>query len=251
MTEKLDRKGWNALCLSWKNKWAHEYTNKKTNDTINLYEVIGILNKNVDMNTIMMADAGSPSYAMPQTFYPRDESIKCIYSTSQADMGFALPASIGVALANPDKQIIAVIGDGSFMSNLQELSTIAYHNLNIIFLVINNNGYISIRNTQSKFFNNRVSGTSVKDGVAMPHSFNKIAMAFDFNYYCITTREELKDMMHIIDKHSTPTIIEIFTNVNEEVIPAQAFKDGKQAGLDDLYPFLNEKELEGERNKCM
>lgn len=242
---------WNDTCQSWKKKWSNEYFGPGLhNNIINFYEVIDLLNKNTKKDQhIIMADAGSPSYAMPQSFY--SNGVKCVYSPSQADMGCALPASIGVALAAPHKKVIAVIGDGSFMSNLQELSTIKYHNLKIILIIINNNGYLSIKNTQNKFFDGRVSGTSRLDGVAIPAAFNKIAFAFDFNYQLILSKSDLKTVPMTIDFADSPTIIEILTNPQEEVIPAQGMRDGKQMPLDNMYPYINDEEYKEEMLRCM
>jgi len=64
-------------------------------------------------------------------------------------MGWALPAAIGVAMAS-DQPVISIIGDGSFMSNIQELAVVKQHNLNIKFVILNNNGYLSIKITQTK-----------------------------------------------------------------------------------------------------
>ena len=69
-----------------------------------------------------------------------------------AAMGYGLPAAVGASVSEPDKRIICVEGDGSFMMNMQELQTIVYNNLDIKIFLINNNGYHSIRQTQTNLF---------------------------------------------------------------------------------------------------
>ena len=66
-------------------------------------------------------------------------------------MGYDLPAAIGAALSSPKRRIICLAGDGSIMMNLQELQTIKNLNLNIIIFIINNDGYLSIKQTQKNF----------------------------------------------------------------------------------------------------
>ena len=65
-----------------------------------------------------------------------------------ASMGYDLPAAIGAAIANPSSRIICLAGDGSIQQNIQELQTIISNNLNIKIIVLNNGGYLSIKQTQ-------------------------------------------------------------------------------------------------------
>ena len=103
-TEKQNK--WVALCKSWKEKWPVFTGDYKDNEfSTNIYSFIEYLSNSITNKHIVVTDAGSPSYALPQ-------NLKCklnqrfIFSASQADMGFSVPGSIGVAKANPDKQII-------------------------------------------------------------------------------------------------------------------------------------------------
>lgn len=246
-------KKWNDNCLRLKAKWSkdyfEEYALKSKDEILTLSEVISYLSMFTNEENIVMADAGSPSYAMPQSFHSK--SVKCVYSPSQADMGFALPASIGVAMSAPHKTVIAVIGDGSFMSNIQELSTVKYHNLNIIFLVINNNGYLSIKNTQSKFYNGRIHGTNSSNGVALPESYKSIVEGFHIPHTTIFNRKDLVNIVKSIENKKGPEVIEIFTDPNEEVLPAQGIKDGQQMPLDNMNPYLTHEEYDMEVKKCM
>ena len=74
-------------------------------------------------------------------------------------MGFTFQAAIGVSFARDKKQIIGITGDGSLQFNIQELQTMKHHQLPIKLFVWNNNGYLSIRVTQNKFFEGRLIGT--------------------------------------------------------------------------------------------
>lgn len=88
-------------------------------------------------------------------------------------MGFALPAAMGAALANPNKTVVALVGDGSIQMNIQELQTIKEHNLNIKIVLLNNNFLGMVRQWQEFFYDKNYSATPMTS----PH-FQKLADAY-------------------------------------------------------------------------
>lgn len=241
----MNKSEWIKKCQHWKNKWENESFILNDNN-LNLYSVVESINNFTTHEDVIMWDAGSPSYVCPVNLRNKGNGHRMIFSPSQADMGWALPASIGVALESKRK-VLAIIGDGSFMSNLQELATIKYHKLDITIFVINNNGYLSIENTQRKYYNGRVYGTSKDSGLFFPQ-LDMIAESFELEYSFIFDKKNLK--RYFIDEYKSsnkPRIVEVFCKPFEmEVTPSQAMKDGKQAGLHDMYPFLPEEVLNEE-----
>ena len=88
-------------------------------------------------------------------------------------------------MSEPDKRIICVEGDGSFMMKMQELQTIVYNNLDIKIFLINNNGYHSIRQTQTNLFKGQpYVGIGAGYGLSTP-DFSRVIPAFDIPYYRI------------------------------------------------------------------
>ena len=140
-----------------------------------------------------------------------------------------------------NQPIISIIGDGSFMSNIQELATVKQHELNIKFVILNNAGYLSIKNTQTKYFNGRVHGTSSETGLWFP-DFKNIAVAFGMSYADMRSADDLARFPEILAT-AGPAIIDCRCHTDQEILPAQALKDGKQAGLHDMTPFLSDEEL--------
>jgi acetolactate synthase-1/2/3 large subunit len=155
-------------------------------------------------------------------------------------MGWALPGAIGVSMAS-NQPIISIIGDGSFMSNIQELAVVRQHDLNIKFVILNNNGYLSIKNTQTKYFDGRVFGTSSESGLWFPN-FRNIAASFDIKYALIKNKSNLETFPTLLETVG-PMIIDCRCLDEQEILPAQALKNGKQAGLHDMTPFLSDEEL--------
>jgi len=241
----MTRQEWIDKCNHWKNIWPvmqPEYAANNNDYVLNIYAVLDAINKYSKSSDIIMGDAGSISYAGPTAINAK-EGQRFIFSPAQADMGWVVPAAIGVAMSS-GQQVIAITGDGSFMSNIQELAVVKQHNLNIKFIILNNNGYLSIKNTQSKYFNGRVFGTSSETGLWFP-SFKNIATAFDINYADVRLETQLNGLKEILS-YNGPGIIDYKCLDDQEILPAQALKNGKQAGLHDMHPFLSDEELQRE-----
>lgn len=238
---------WANKCLHWKEKWPI-YTPEvhRPDDTgLNLYEIVESINRNMQEKDCFIVDAGQPCYILSTNGkYKKD----CRYmaQAAQGDMGYAIPASVGSYFADPSLNPIIVIGEGSFYTNVQELAVIKQHNIPVKIFVINNDGYMSIKQTQDKFFGGRQWGVSKSTGVYFA-DIKKIAEAYGIDYVKYTSNEELDKYMNK-DMHSTKPLIAEFISQNTlDVLPAQAIKpDGTQGALHDMSPFLSQEELEQE-----
>lgn len=240
----MTRNEWLAKCEHWKYKWPvmqPEYLDDSNG--LNIYAVLDAISKHSDDEAVIMCDAGTAFYAVPQA-YKFKGTQRLVMSQSQGDMGWALPAAIGVAKAGA-KQVICIVGDGSFMSNLQELAVIREHDLPIKIVVINNSGYLSIKNTQSKFFEGRVHGVNDKTGLFFPN-FRDVAAAFDVNYMFIEDVTGMNRDFDLLFCDYDSIIFDCRCTPDQQVLPSQSFKDGKQAPLHDMTPFLPPETIEEE-----
>ena len=241
----MTKQEWVQKCAWWKHKWPvmqKEYEANNEDYRLNIYAVLDAVNKHCKAEDTIMGDAGSISYTGPVALTPK-KGQRLVFSPAQADMGWALPGAIGVSLASK-QQVISIIGDGSFMSNIQELAVVKQHNLNIKFIILNNDGYLSIKNTQTKYFDGRVFGTSSESGLWFP-SFKNIATAFNMEYHSIRTANDLDTFKELFTKEG-PMIIDCVCLADQEILPAQALKNGKQCGLHDMTPFLSDEEMKKE-----
>jgi acetolactate synthase-1/2/3 large subunit len=241
----MNRQDWIDKCNHWKAIWPvmqDQYQANNNDYSLNIYAVLNAINKYSRSEDILMGDAGSISYAGPVALNAKPGQ-RFIFSPAQADMGWALPAAIGASMAS-NQPIISIIGDGSFMSNIQELAVVRQHQLDIKFVILNNNGYLSIKNTQNKYFDGRVYGTSSETGLWFP-SMRNVALAFDIKCHDVRTAKNLE---HFAEYLTTPgpAIIDCHCLADQEILPAQALKNGKQAGLHDMTPFLSDEELKQE-----
>jgi len=240
-----DMSEWLNKCRQWKKLWPvclPEYVKDKKG--INLYYFIDRLSAKLKKDSVVISDAGSAFYVTSQALQLKDGQ-RYITSGGQADMGFTIPAAIGVSIARNKKEVIGVTGDGSFQLNLQELQTIAHHRLAVKLFVWNNDGYLSIRATQSKFFEGRLIGTDKRSGVSFP-DLKKIARAYGIKYYSLAKSRALDKTIENILKEKGPVICEVVCQPNQEVIPAVSSlrkEDGTMVSkpLEDMYPFLDRK----------
>ena len=238
---------WADKCLHWKNKWPLYQPEIHRSDTggINLYEIVESINRNMDPKDCFIVDAGQPCYILSTNGkYKKD----CRYmaQSAQGDMGYAVPASVGVHFADPSLNIVIVIGEGSFYTNMQELAVIRQYNIPVKIFVVNNDGYMSIKQTQDKFFGGRRWGVSNSTGVYFA-DIAKVADAFEIPYFKVTNNQDLDTYMSSVMHRDHPVIVEFMSQNTLDVLPAQAIKpDGTQGSLHDMAPFLSEEELSQE-----
>lgn len=228
----------------WKRKWPviNDVGIDEKESKVNLYSVLEAINNYSNNNHILMGDAGSISYAGP-VFLKAQKDQRLIFNPAQADMGWALPGSIGVSLIS-SQPVISIIGDGSFMSNIQELAVVKQFNLDIKFVILNNDGYLSIMNTQNKFFEGRVYGTSKGKGLWFP-DFGDVAKSYGIKYHKIESSKNINEIQCLLDVEG-PIIIDCICVKEQQILPSQSFKNGKQAPLHDLVPFLPDEEIKKE-----
>ena len=238
---------WAEKCLGWKHKWPLYQPDVHRPDAsgINLYEIVESINRNMEPKDCFVVDAGQPCYILSTNGkYKKD----CRYmaQSAQGDMGYALPASVGVHFADPSLNVVLVIGEGSFYTNMQELAVIKQHNIPVKIFVINNDGYMSIKQTQNKMFGGRQHGVSASTGVYFA-DIKKVAEAFEIPYVKVTNNQELDATMFTVMHRTHPVIVEFMSQHELDVQPAQAMKpDGKQGGLHEMSPFLSQEELDME-----
>jgi len=108
----------------------------------------------LDRDAIVLSDAGHTQDHLWRTFPvygPRCHISSGGFST----MGFSVPAAIGCKIAAPDRQVVGIIGDGSFLMTCQELATVAHYGLQIVYIVCNNHGWACIRDMQREWYGDK------------------------------------------------------------------------------------------------
>tara|TARA_A100001391_G_scaffold133977_2_gene92941 strand:+ start:487 stop:2280 length:1794 start_codon:yes stop_codon:yes gene_type:complete len=245
--DKRSSEDWSTTCLRWKNKWRvcnQEWDQNK--DGIDLYYFTDKLSKLNKDDSVVVSDAGS-AYYVPSQFLDIKKKQRYVTSGAQADMGFTIPAAIGVSAAKKNGEVIGITGDGSFQTNIQELQTIKHYGFPVKLFVWNNSGYLSIRTTQKKFFEGRFIGVDKDSGVSLP-DIKKITDAYGIKYFKIETVEDLEEGIQNVLDWDGPVVCEVICQKWQEVVPtliSTKTKDGRIVSrpFEDMYPLLTRKEF--------
>lgn len=156
-------------------------------------------------------------------------------------MGYDLPAALGAAQAAPERRVICFAGDGSLQMNVQELQTLRTLGLNVVIVVLDNQGYLSIRQTHENFFGN-VVGATPQSGVDCP-DYVRLAEAYGIAAYRLSDVGDLPVLDAALEGDG-PTLLHVCVNPEQEFEPrlkSRMDEDGKfqTPELDDMYPFLD------------
>lgn len=246
LKKPLGEKTWLAHCQKLRQKYPplREFTIKPA-DKIHPYYFMETLGQILPENTRVVASNGTACVAFFQAMDSK-KGQRLLLNSGDASMGYGLPAAIGVCAAS-GKDTVCLEGDGSIMMNLQELQTVKTNKLPIKIFVIKNGEYISIIQTQSKFFNGRLTGCNAKSGVEVP-DFAKVAKAFDLPFVRLSKNRDLEKGIKKVLAMQGPVVCELDCTPNYAFAPklsARKLPDGTMVSptLEDMFPFLDRKEF--------
>ncbi|MCR9011313.1 thiamine pyrophosphate-binding protein [Gabonibacter chumensis] len=238
---------WLAWCQARKQRYptvSEEY--KYTKERVQPYYFMRELTRRLSDKSTVVAGNGTACVVLFQAGEVK-KGQQYIWNSGCASMGYDLPAAIGVAVAHPERQIICLAGDGSLMMNLQEMATMAYYKLPIKLIVLDNHGYISIKQTQDNFFAGQYIGCNEDSGVGFP-DFVKLGTAFGIKTLSIASHEEMERVLPELLRDNTPMVCVVNLLDDYKFIPKTSSvrkEDGRMVSkpLEDLYPFLSREEF--------
>jgi acetolactate synthase-1/2/3 large subunit len=215
----------NVKSFSWPNlidfKNHNWYVPKATNrPNSNLY--LRTLTEQVTGTCCLIVDGGGTALytGFQSSVFKLNDRIIC--SSAISSMGTGLAETIGVSKYPAFSRLLCIIGDGSFLMNVQDLQTIRQDNINVVISVINNNGYLAIRHTQKEFLDGRYFGCHPDWNLTMP-SFEKIAAAFDIPYIKLDSAEDCDFVVKKLLATSGPIICEVVVEEEQEVLFKQKY----------------------------
>ena len=222
----------------------HHY---KKNSPINPYAFFDQLYKNSIPGDKIVVGNGSACVIGFQSAVIK-ENVRLFTNSGCASMGFDLPAAIGASLGCVKGKVICVAGDGSLMMNIQELATVKHLKLPIKLFILDNDGYHSIRQTQTNYFPDNIAGTGSGDGIGFP-DFAEVTKAFGINSIYINNMSDLKKIF--LEEYYTnnlPQAYIIKIDLSQEFEPklrSKQLEDGSMSTpeLHDMYPFLTDEEM--------
>ena len=241
---------WLRVCQGWKHDYPAVLPRQweENGETANVYAFVRYLSSRLPAKSLTAVSNGACCVVGNQAYVIQPGS-RVANNSAVASMGYGLPAAIGTCIGGGQKETICLEGDGSIMMNLQELQTILTNRLPIKIFLINNNGYHSIRITQTNLFGHHSKvGIGPESGDLSFPEFRKIAEAFGYPYLSAHSNEEMKKVVDEALTKKGPVFTEIFTDTKQVWEPKSSTKrleDGTLVSppLEDLAPFLPREEL--------
>jgi acetolactate synthase-1/2/3 large subunit len=254
----VSSKQWISHCASWKERYTvSAEPHIRTGNGFNYYEFGEALSsvltsESASSDISVIADAGSSFYVMGQALRLKAGQ-RFISSGSMGAMGYAVPASTGAALGGG--QAICVTGDGSLMTNIHELATIKHSGLDVKLFIINNHGYVSMRNTQRTFCSGHYVGADIDSGVFIP-PIESIAGSYGIPFVRCRRGDNIEAMIISVLAFEGPVICEVIAMKDQSIIPAvQSVRlpDGsmQSSEIHNMAPFLDESLLAQELHMAL
>jgi acetolactate synthase-1/2/3 large subunit len=236
---KRDRTEW----LSWIGKWKLNYPicldkYRQQAEKVNPYVFMECLAELVNDNAVIVTDCGSNLIWTMQGFAIKGDQ-RLISAFNHSPMGYALPGSIGAALAAPDRQIICIHGDGGFQINVQELATIQRHDLDIKIFILNNHSHGIIQGTQDAWLGGRHHAAGPDEGGLPDPDFEKIANAYGIRTERIDNNHELTKKINKVLGMVGPVLCNIHQLSGPQIQPKLMY--GRP--IEDSDPLLPREEF--------
>lgn len=219
---------------------------EKEKKWVNSYYFTEVLSKLLKDDEVIVTANGTAFTGTLQSIKLKKNQ-RLISNIGCASMGYDLPAAIGACIANDKKRVICIAGDGSIQMNIQELQTIVNYKLPIKIFILNNDGYLAIRNTQDGYFKSRYYGADKDHGVGMPDMV-KIGKAYGIPSLRISNQHKLGEKIKKALDMKGPVICDIMMSPKQPLIPkvtSEVKPDGRVISkpLEDMYPFLEREEF--------
>lgn len=169
---------------------------------VQMAEIIGWLNRSLPDDAILTNGAGNYAVWL-QRFY-QFRQYRTQLGPTNGSMGYGVPAAVAAKLTCPDRVVVSFSGDGCFLMNGQEIATAAQYGANVIFVVINNGMYGTIRMHQERNYPGRVSGTELRNP-----DFAALAQAYGLHGEVVTATSEFAPAFERCLEISRPSLIEV------------------------------------------
>ena len=237
-----DRSGWNARWREWQTTYPvvlPEY--RDLSNGVSTYVLSEAVSKASAPDDVIVSGSSGAGIEIFCLAVRLKEGQRLFLTTALGAMGNGLPGLLGACLANGRRRTLCVDGDGGLQLNIQELETMRRLELPIKLFVLNNDGYASIRTSQSRYFG-RLAGADATSGVTLP-PLRGVVEAYGLPYARIDTDRGLVEEVRALLDAPGPVVIEVMTPREEPRAPSLSSMrraDGSMVSkpLEDLWPFL-------------
>ena len=216
LIDKKEHKEWLKKFNEYTQKEVEVCINKELNpdtEIMTMGEVIKVLNELTKGDAVIVSDVGQ--HQMVACRYAKfNQSKSNVTSGGLGTMGFGLPAAMGAKLGTPEREVVAIIGDGGFQMTLQELGTIMQNNIGVKIIILNNHFLGMVRQWQELFNERRYSFTNIDSP-----DFVALAKAYNIDAQKIENRKKLKEGLRTMLETKGPYLLEIIVGKENNVFP--------------------------------
>jgi acetolactate synthase-1/2/3 large subunit len=240
-------KVWHNKCLDWKKRYTPlDGKTFTTSKPISHFQFADKLSEAIDEDRLVVTGSSGLAVEVFYTAFRNKKGQRMFLTSGLGSMGYGLPAAIGACIGSGKRPTVCVESDGSLMLNLQELATLKQLNLPITLVIMNNNGYASIRNTQKNYFNERYIGSNKESGLFIP-DFIALAKALGIDCVRVTNASDIKNNL-FSDKLKVVEVVLEEDVVLSPKVSAMPQADGSiiSMPLEDMSPLLSRELLRKE-----
>lgn len=243
-----DHSCWLRTCQNWKARYQLiEARHRTPENRVSIYHFAEVLAQEVAPEDQLVSGNSGSAIEIFIFAYSARRGQRVYHAAGLGAMGFGMPASIGVCLASGRRRTICIEGDGGFQLNIQELATIEHLKLPIKFFILNNDGYASIRASQTNFFGQPNIGCGESTGLRLP-DFRKVARAYGLKTTAIEDQTDLRQQVRKVLRMSGQVVCDVKVIPDEVRAPRVTSvqrPDGSFVSkpLEDLWPFLDREEF--------
>lgn len=218
---------WREKLLEWKEMYSNNRYKIKTDGGVDPIMLVKEITSSLPIDSIITADVGQNEMWTAQGIVRIGES-RFLCSSGYGSMGFSLPAAIGASYANPNRDIVAFMGDGGFQMNMQELEYLKLHQINIKLIIFNNNTLGMMREVQRAHYDGKYYGSNINE-FQCPN-LKKIADAYNMPYY-------------LVEKNSDLNVMEILCNTKSCIVDCRVNIDCQMKNRYDDVDRIKEASL--------
>ncbi|MBN6189348.1 thiamine pyrophosphate-binding protein [Aneurinibacillus sp. BA2021] len=199
------RPAWEARWQEAKQKWAeqNEQEGRETSTPLHPSRIVRAIENTVQSNAVITLDTGDSTVWVNRNFRAKQQMF--LFSGEWRTMGFGLPAALAAKLCMPDRQAVAVVGDGGIAMVLADLLTAVRYGLQLTVIVCNN-GYLQMERDKM------ITGGLAQEGTDVTNpDFVKVAEACGWNAYRVDVEAQLEGTLQQAFASSRPALVEVYT----------------------------------------
>lgn len=194
---------WQKRIAAWQNTYPLDFGPQDKGASP--IRVVSEIQRHLDDDTVIASDVGQNQMWVAQSLKPRGNQ-RLLNSSGLGSMGYSLPAAIAAKLCRPNSKVVALMGDGGFQINMQELQLVALRKLDIKIFIFNNQTLGLIKTAQDKYFGARYHGAVAPDYGCV--DLGGVAAAYGMRYYRMSTAADLGVLSEIFASDQ-PCLVEI------------------------------------------